>query len=93
LNASLSAYEIGWAGHPTVLAERGGWKGDNGVFHKPSGRGIRSLLQRYPVPKHPREKAQRYEHENPGDLGHIDIKKLPSIKGENAKINGIRLRS
>ncbi|MDQ6989869.1 MAG: DDE-type integrase/transposase/recombinase, partial [Mariprofundaceae bacterium] len=40
---------------------------------------------RYPLPKKVREKAMRYEHQNPGDLGHIDIKKLPNIKGEDAK--------
>ena len=68
-----------------VIAERGGWKGDNGVIHSPSGRGIRSMFTRYPMPKARREKAQRYEHANPGDLGHIDIKKLSNIKGENAK--------
>jgi len=78
---------LGWSSDEisAVLAERGGWKGDNGAFYKPSGRGIRSLFKRYPMPKQQREKAQRYEHDNPGDLGHIDIKKLPNIKGENAK--------
>lgn len=68
-----------------VIAERGGWKGDDGTVYSPSGRGIRSIFTRYPKPKVRREKAKRYEHANPGDLGHIDIKKLPNIKGENAK--------
>ncbi|MDQ7001699.1 MAG: hypothetical protein Q9N02_03305, partial [Ghiorsea sp.] len=68
-----------------VLAERGGWQDCNGGVHQPSGRGIRSMFKRYPIPKQQREKVLRYEHPNPGDLGHVDIKKLPNIKGQNPK--------
>jgi hypothetical protein len=31
-----------------------------------------------------KEASVRYEKKTPGELGHIDLKKLPNIKGQNA---------
>lgn len=45
--------------------------------------GIRNILGRYPLPDPIREVTERYEKKLPGELGHIDIKKLPNIQGEN----------
>jgi transposase InsO family protein len=47
--------------------------------------GIRNILGRYPLPEPERETAERYEKQTPGELGHIDVKKMPNIKGQNPK--------
>lgn len=47
--------------------------------------GIRNILGRYPLPEPIQEVVERYEKKAPGELGHIDMKKLPNIKGENPK--------
>lgn len=45
---------------------------------------IRNIIRRYPeFKKEPKETWIRYEAKNPGDLGHIDVKKLPNIQGED----------
>jgi transposase len=39
---------------------------------------------------HPKEPVNRYEHPNPGDLLHLDTKKLPSFKEIGHRGNGIQ---
>lgn len=53
-----------------------------------SQRACYNVLKRYPSPRKPRkvkEEVVRYEKVNPGELGHMDAKKLPNIKGNNPK--------
>lgn len=50
-----------------------------------TGRTIRNILKKHRLPKAKKLKIVRYEHPNPGDLGHIDVKKLPNIKGNSPK--------
>jgi transposase InsO family protein len=49
--------------------------------------GIRCIFDRYrrgaKYEKVDKEEAERYEKENPGELAHIDIKKLPNVEGED----------
>lgn len=51
-----------------------------------SQRSCYDVLKRYPWPRKPDKKdVVRYEKKNPGELGHMDMKKLPNIKGENPR--------
>lgn len=43
--------------------------------------GIRNIIGRYPD----KEASERYEKKQPGELGHIDVKKIPNIKGKDPK--------
>ena len=49
--------------------------------------GIRCIFERYrrgaKYEKEDQEEAERYEKEKPGELAHIDIKKLPNVEGED----------
>lgn len=51
----------------------------------PSRAGIVNILKRYPTFKVNQEEIIRYEKERAGELGHIDIKKIKNIKGQNPK--------
>lgn len=51
-----------------------------------SQRSCYDVLKCYPSPRKPCKKdVVRYEKKNPGELGHMDTKKLPNIKGENPR--------
>lgn len=51
-----------------------------------SQRSCYDVLKRHPWPREPDKKeVVRYEKKNPGELGHMDMKKLPNIKGENPR--------
>lgn len=51
-----------------------------------SQRSCYDVLKRHPWPRKPDKKeVVRYEKKNPGELGHMDMKKLPNIKGENPR--------
>lgn len=52
---------------------------------KMSVSGIRNIIGRYPEREPIKEVSERYEKEYPGDLGHIDVKKIPNIKGQDPK--------
>jgi transposase InsO family protein len=56
---------------------------DRGI--KMSVSGIRNIIGRYPEKEPIKEVSERYEKEYPGELGHIDVKKIPNIKGHNPK--------
>ena len=51
----------------------------------PSRAGIVNILKRYPTFKIKSEEIVRYEKERAGELGHIDLKKLKNVKGQNQK--------
>lgn len=51
----------------------------------PSRAGIVNIFKRYPTFKIKSEEIVRYEKERAGELGHIDVKKLKNVKGENRK--------
>jgi len=51
----------------------------------PSRSGIVNILKRYPTFKIKSEETIRYEKERAGELGHIDVKKIKNIKGQNKK--------
>ena len=56
---------------------------DGGI--KMSVSGIRNIIGRYPEKEPIKEVSERYEKSKPGKLGHIDLKKIPNIKGQNPK--------
>jgi transposase InsO family protein len=56
---------------------------DQGI--KMSVSGIRNIIGRYPEKEPIKEVSERYEKKHPGELGHIDVKKIPNIKGHNPK--------
>jgi hypothetical protein len=43
---------------------------------------MRNILKRYPLPE---SEWEAMDKEAPGELVHIDLKKMPNIKGENLK--------
>jgi hypothetical protein len=51
----------------------------------PSRSGIVNILKRYPTFKIKTEKIIRYEKERAGELGHLDVKKIKNIKGQDPK--------
>ena len=51
----------------------------------PSRSGIVNILKRYPTFKTKSEEITRYEKERAGELGHIDVKKVKNIKGQDRK--------
>lgn len=51
----------------------------------PSRAGIINILKRYPFFKINAQEIIRYEKERAGELGHIDVKKIKNIKGQNPK--------
>lgn len=51
----------------------------------PSRAGIANILKRYPTFKIKSEEIIRYEKEDAGEMGHIDVKKLKNIKGQDKK--------
>ena len=54
--------------------------------HLPSARTIRRIVKRYSLkPKPIKPVIIRYEHANPGDLIHVDLKKIPNVKGKDPK--------
>lgn len=58
----------------------------NPVTRKVSSRsGIVNILKRYPTFKINKEEIIRYEKERAGELGHLDVKKVKNIKGQNPK--------
>jgi len=77
---------LGWSA-PWIAA----YLAEHNIVNPSSGRPLSqracyNVLKRYPSPRKPRrEEVVRYEKSEPGDLGHMDTKKLPNIKGENAK--------
>ena len=56
---------------------------DRGI--KMSVSGIRNIIGRYPEKEPIKEVSERYEKEYPGELGHIDVKKIPNIKDQDPK--------
>ena len=56
---------------------------DRGI--KMSVSGIRNIIGRYPEKEPIKEVSERYEKKQPGELGHIDVKKIPNIKGQDPK--------
>lgn len=51
-----------------------------------SQRACYNVLKRYPAPERTiKEEVVRYEKKTPGELGHMDTKKLPNVKREDAK--------
>lgn len=51
-----------------------------------SQRACYNVLKRYPASrKNRKEDIVRYEKKTPGELGYMDTKKLPNIKGEDSK--------
>ena len=51
----------------------------------PSRAGLVNILKRHPTFKIKSEEIARYEKERAGELGHVDVKKLKNIKGQNRK--------
>ena len=47
--------------------------------------GIVNILKRYPTFKIKTEEIIRYEKERAGELGHLDVKKIKNIKGQDPK--------
>lgn len=56
---------------------------DRGI--KMSVSGIRNIIGRYPEKEPIKEVFERYEKKQPGELGHIDVKKIPNIEGQDSK--------
>ena len=80
---------LGWSSlHVSVYLKR------KGVINPNTGKavseyGIRCIWERYrrgaKYEKEELEEPERYEKEKPGELAHIDIKKLPNVEGEDPK--------
>jgi len=77
---------LGWTA-PLIAA----YLMDSNILNPSTGRPLSqracyNVLKRYPAPKKVRkEEVVRYEKANPGELGHMDTKKLPNVSGSNPK--------
>ncbi|MBS3813437.1 DDE-type integrase/transposase/recombinase, partial [Candidatus Bipolaricaulota bacterium] len=78
---------LGWSSlHVSVYLRR------KGVINPNTGKpvseyGVRCIWERYKrgakYEKEDKEEVERYEKDKPGELAHIDIKKLPNVEGED----------
>ena len=77
---------LGWTA-PVIAAHLSDYSILNPATGRPlCQRACYNVLKRYPAPKRvAKEEVVRYEKKTPGVLGHMDMKKLPNVKGENAK--------
>lgn len=77
---------LGWAA-PVITAYLADCSIGNPSTGRPlSQRACYNVLKRYPAPKRVhKEEVVRYEKKTPGELGHMDTKKLPNIKGKSPK--------